>query len=198
MTEINKVLKASDFASKAHAGQIRKNSKFPYIIHPLRVAETIARFTENEDVITAGVLHDIIEETDYDLKYIEKQFGARVAELVDALSEPNQTQSWKERKTHTINYLKHTSDKELLLVSCADKLDNLVSLKRDCLQYGDCAWNFFKSGQDQQRWYYESLAKVYMDFDKNNKLFKKFHKSVQKVFRPPFHQKVLSLFGRKS
>ncbi|MDR2933811.1 MAG: HD domain-containing protein [Rickettsiales bacterium] len=194
---MDKVSKAVEFATKAHSGQIRKNSKFPYIIHPLRVAETVARFTDDKDAIVAGILHDIIEETDYNLDYIKTHFGTRVADIVSNLSEPNKTEPWEVRKTHTIKLLQSTKDMHLLLVSCADKLDNLVSLKRDCIQHGDCAWRTFHQGRDKQKWYYDALAKTYMDFDKKNQLFRKFNKSVQKNFHPKFHQKILNIFRKK-
>ena len=65
------------FAAKAHSGMHRKKSKTPYILHPLEVAQILSTLTDDEEVITAGILHDIVEESDGTLSEIEKRFGSR-------------------------------------------------------------------------------------------------------------------------
>ena len=60
---MDKVTKAIEFATKAHDGMIRKKDKTPYILHPLEAAVIVATMTEDRDVISAAVLHDVVEDT---------------------------------------------------------------------------------------------------------------------------------------
>ena len=95
------------FAAQAHAAvhQERKGTDFPYVAHPIRVAEILDRFGCSEDVIVAGFLHDTIEDTDVTAEEISAAFGPRVAGLVTAVSEPDKSLPWKTRKQHTIEHL---------------------------------------------------------------------------------------------
>ena len=70
------------YATQLHQGRVRKMSSIPYILHPLEVAQILSTMTDDEDVITAGVLHDIVEDTEGTIEEIEEKFGKRVAELV--------------------------------------------------------------------------------------------------------------------
>ncbi len=79
------VKKAYLFAKKAHLGQ-RRASGEPYISHPLKVAEYLADYRFEKEVISAGLLHDVCEDTEVSLKDIEKRFGKTVALLVDGVS----------------------------------------------------------------------------------------------------------------
>ncbi|MBR4436538.1 MAG: bifunctional (p)ppGpp synthetase/guanosine-3',5'-bis(diphosphate) 3'-pyrophosphohydrolase, partial [Spirochaetales bacterium] len=63
------------FAAKAHEGQMRKFSKTPYILHPLEVAGIIATMTDDQKVMAAGVLHDVIEDCGVDPAIIKEKFG---------------------------------------------------------------------------------------------------------------------------
>ena len=74
--------KAIVFATEAHSGIFRKGGKTPYIVHPMEVAAIAARMTDDIEVITAAVLHDVIEDTTTTAEQLEKMFGKRVAELV--------------------------------------------------------------------------------------------------------------------
>ena len=71
--------KAKDFATKAHAGQVRKNANVPYITHPIRVAERLQKSGFREALICAGYLHDVVEDTPVEIEDIEKEFGKEVA-----------------------------------------------------------------------------------------------------------------------
>jgi (p)ppGpp synthase/HD superfamily hydrolase len=75
------------YATIMHQGKVRKFGGRPYIFHPLEVAQILSTMTDDEEVITAGILHDIVEDTDGTLGEIEKRFGKRVADIVAADSE---------------------------------------------------------------------------------------------------------------
>ena len=65
------------YATVMHQGKVRKLGDSPYIFHPLEVAQILTGLTDDEEVITAGILHDIVEDTDGTLAEIEKRFGRR-------------------------------------------------------------------------------------------------------------------------
>lgn len=158
----DEVLKALNYAIKAHDGQLRKGTKIPYVFHPIGVANILmARDCINQLVI-AALLHDIIEDTKIAFEDLRRDFGLYVAEIVRGLSEPDRSLSWKERKTHTIQYLKEAAP-DVCLVSCADKLDNIRSIRRDMSPFDDNLWTRFNAKKEEQEWYYRSLAKVFND-----------------------------------
>lgn len=148
---------AKEFATKAHTGQKRKNSNDEYITHPIRVAERLEREGFSEELVCAGYLHDVVEDTIYELEDIKERFGERVAFLVAAHTE-DKSKSWKERKQHTIDTIKH-ADKEVKYLIVADKLDNLLGLELDLKLHGDSVWNNFNAGKEDQKWYNTSIVK---------------------------------------
>ena len=69
------------YASQKHAGQFRIFGE-PYIIHPLNVFLTASKFTDDQDVLQAALLHDVVEDTDATAEEIEQKFGSKTASLV--------------------------------------------------------------------------------------------------------------------
>ncbi|WP_099156562.1 HD domain-containing protein [Virgibacillus ndiopensis] len=148
--------KAKDFAEKAHFGQTRKNSDAAYITHPIRVAERLETEGFSNELVCAGYLHDVVEDTPFEIEDIEEAFGPIVTKLVAAHTE-DKTKSWQERKQHTIDTVKH-ADKDVKYLIVADKLDNLLGLEQDLRKIGDAVWEQFNAGFDKQKWYNESIA----------------------------------------
>lgn len=148
--------RAKHFAEKAHEGQHRKNSDAPYIIHPIRVAAQLKNAGFSDELVCAGYLHDVVEDTIYDIEDIEKEFGSEVARLVAAHTE-DKSKSWQERKQHTIDTFK-AANKEVKYLIVADKLDNLLDLEQSLKQQGEVVWEKFNAGIDKQKWYNESIA----------------------------------------
>ena len=66
---------AIEFAIKAHSGQKRKSGE-DYVVHPILVAAITSYFSEDEDVIAAAILHDIVEDTDYTIYYIKDKVSS--------------------------------------------------------------------------------------------------------------------------
>ncbi|SES98914.1 HD domain-containing protein [Oceanobacillus limi] len=175
--------KAKAFAEKAHQGQMRKNSDAPYITHPIRVAERLERAGCTEELICAGYLHDVVEDTVYEIEDIQSLFGTRVAELVAAHTE-DKSKSWQERKQHTIDTVTF-AEKEVKYLIVADKLDNLLGLEKDLEEQGSIVWKKFNAGVDKQEWYNRSIAKnMYIGLDKSKAptFFKEFEDVIQRVF----------------
>lgn len=148
--------KAKDFAEKAHRGQTRKNSNAPYITHPIRVAERLEVAGFSDELVCAGYLHDVVEDTPYEIEDIKAVFGGRVAELVAAHTE-DKSKSWQERKQHTIDTVK-SAENEVKYLIVADKLDNLLGLEQDLETQGDIIWRNFNAGVEQQKWYNTSIS----------------------------------------
>jgi (p)ppGpp synthase/HD superfamily hydrolase len=100
------IFKAIEFATRAHSGQYRKGTKLPYIVHPLGVAKILIECDSPEHLIVAGILHDTVEDTSATLDEIKQTFGWDIADLVEAASEPDKSDTWENRKEHTIQMLK--------------------------------------------------------------------------------------------
>jgi (p)ppGpp synthase/HD superfamily hydrolase len=103
------------------------------------------------------LLHDTVEDTGVTLAELRQRFGARVAAIVEGCSEPDKSDTWENRKWHTIAYLK-TAPRDVQLVSAADKLHNLRSLITDHAVLGDALWSRFKRGRPDIAWYYRAVT----------------------------------------
>src|SRR3954452_24646509 len=90
---------ALEFAAARHAGQRREADEAPFILHPLEVAQLLRGRDYPDHVVAAGVLHDLVEDTDVTLEEeLERRFGATDAELVNAVSERPGSGAYSERK----------------------------------------------------------------------------------------------------
>ena len=128
--------KAIEFATKAHEGQLRKGPKRPYIVHPVEVADSVSTMTTDEEVISAAVLHDTIEDCkDVTREILAQEFSKRVASIVAQESE-DKSRTWMERKSATIEHLR-TAPREVQMVGLADKLSNMRDINRDYPVYGE-------------------------------------------------------------
>jgi (p)ppGpp synthase/HD superfamily hydrolase len=171
------------FAVEAHGrvGHLRKGTRFPYVIHPIRVAWTLERHGYDDEVITAGLLHDTIEDTDVTAEEIAERFGDRVAKLVQAVSEEDKKASWEVRKTATIEKVA-TAGEDVLAILAADKLDNVRSIRDTLAERGEATWHIFNTGREDQAWYYRSLSDSFLARDPENDLFKTLAAEVEAVF----------------
>jgi (p)ppGpp synthase/HD superfamily hydrolase len=86
------------FARERHAGQLRDLDDLPFVTHPVEVACLLHEAGYSDEVVAAGVLHDVLEDTDAELSEIEAQFGPQVAELVAAVSDDPAIEDRAERK----------------------------------------------------------------------------------------------------
>jgi hypothetical protein len=158
---MNPFWQAMRVAMIAHQGEYRKVSRVPYFIHPLRVAGILAAhgFEENPFGI-AALLHDVVEHGKLRALDIQDQFGMEVAQLVRGLTPPCTGSSWKERKVASIAKLAEV-ESPVLVLACADKLDNLLSIKEDLARFGLGVWNRLGRTPWEQNWYFRSLASVF-------------------------------------
>ena len=150
-------LKAKKFAINAHRGQVRKSDPIkPMIVHPINVGQILKEYGYDSEVVAAGYLHDVVEDTKYTLKDIEKEFGKNIASLVDGASEPDKSLSWEERKQHTIDRTKKLDQRHKAII-CADKISNLEDFRFLSEINGKYDFSAFKRGFDSQKWYYTEI-----------------------------------------
>jgi (p)ppGpp synthase/HD superfamily hydrolase len=129
---------------------------------------------DNEYVIS-GILHDIIEDTDYTYNDIKNEFGIKIADNVLKVSEDNNIKEWKTRKEKFLNKMESESDINILLLECADKLHNLMS---DYNTYQKIGNNINSSASlEENKWWYNSLLKI-IKRKCNNDLVSRFEKAV--------------------
>ena len=163
-----KITKAINLAATLHDGQERKGDGLPYIVHPVSVALILMDYTDDEDVIIAGILHDTIEDTSYTGDQMEKVFGSHVTELVLDVTEKDKDLPWQQRKD---DYLKHllTSCHESKLICAADKLHNLQSMLEAFQKFGEKALEKFNAPVDKKLWFYKECLKIFKnDKDMSN------------------------------
>lgn len=189
---MNKIEEAIIYATVMHQGKLRKLGGTPYILHPLEVAQILSTLTDDQDVITAGILHDIVEDTDGTLPEIEKRFGARVAHLVSSESEnsydgESPDESWKRRKEESLKVLKHTDDQGVRMLWLADKLSNIRSLAGGYSEYGEKLWEtFHQRDPEMQHWYYQTIAEqLELSLNKTG-AFKEFIKHINFIWPGSF------------
>ena len=183
----DRVSEAIAFATKAHDGMRRRKSEAPYILHPMEVAVIVGTMTENQEVIAAGVLHDVVEDAGISIEEIGEKFGARVMELVASETEnkceelpPEDT--WQIRKEESLEKLRTTDDIEILMLWIGDKLSNIRTIYRDYLVEGDALWNkFHQSDITVQAWYYRSIMK-YTERLSNTLAWGEYRTLVEKIF----------------
>jgi (p)ppGpp synthase/HD superfamily hydrolase len=144
-------------AAAAHRGQQRKGSGRPFIVHPVGVARLLVEAGCGDEIVAAGLLHDTLEDTRLTLEDLHRFFGETVAATVAGCSEPDKSVPWKTRKLHTLQTLRKAPH-EVRLVTCADKLDNVLSLVEDEREQGEALWGRFNRGRDDQAWYYRSIV----------------------------------------
>ncbi len=131
--DLSLVEKAYKLAREHHEGQLRKSGE-PYIIHPLKVAIILAELEMDKESIIAGILHDVVEDTDMTLDEVREQFGGDVAILVDGVtkltrinwtSDRNEIQAENLRKM----FLAMAKDIRVIIIKLADRLHNMRTLQ---------------------------------------------------------------------
>ena len=149
--------KAMRFATKAHEGQVRKGTSRPYIVHPIEVGDIVSTMTKDEEVISAAILHDTIEDCKGVTRdVLKEEFSERVASLVAQESE-DKSKTWRERKGTTIQRIR-TAQREVQMIWLADKLSNMRDIDRDYPVAGEELWNRFRmKDKNIIGWYYKGV-----------------------------------------
>lgn len=175
---------AIELAAKAHKKQKRKGTRQAYIIHPFAVGVLLAKAGCSEEIVAAGILHDVVEDARVQLDRIRRDFGERVASIVEQCTEPDKRRSWEKRKRQALDTVKGAG-LDVKFVTCADKLHNIRTLARDYSLLGERLWRRFRRGREDQRWYYDSMVEALQIKEgppSYQKLYKEFKRKVREVF----------------
>ena len=154
------------FAAGAHDGVTRKGSCVPYIVHPMETVAIAASLTDDEEVLAAAALHDVMEDCGVSEQTLRERFGERVAALV-AYDSQTQTadpcRSWNERKREAVRRIA-CGGRDAKIITLCDKLSNMRAIHRDYLRDGEAL--FFRFHQHDKRrhaWYYRSCVALLRD-----------------------------------
>jgi len=126
---MSRVKRAFDFANAAHDG-IRRKSGEPYIIHPLAVATIVARdLGLGATSVIASILHDVVEDTEYNVSDISNMFGEDVARIVDGLTKLSGEMDTRQALTLRKMLMTLSEDVRVILIKIADRLHNMRTLE---------------------------------------------------------------------
>lgn len=130
-----KTERALNKAAELHDGQHRKGDRqLPFITHPIAVASIVSKFTDDDDIVAAALLHDTIEDTAYTREEMQKDFGDSITEIVLGVTIPEahegEPHTWTSDRTRYIENLKKAS-MESAMVAAADKIHNFNSVLED-------------------------------------------------------------------
>ncbi len=161
MNHTPQIKKAIQFAARKHNGQLRishTEGPLPYITHLFSVALLVAEDGASDDVVTAALLHDTLEDTATTREELVSAFNERVAELVEAVSEHKEL-SWKERKNDYLARLAH-ADEDALVIAIADKVDNVESRIEEYEKEGAAFLTHWKRSNEDYLWFYGEALRI--------------------------------------
>ncbi len=130
--DMRKIQKAYNLAEKAHGDQ-RRISGIPYILHPTSVACIVAGFGMDTDSVIAALLHDVVEDTEYSLDYLRKEFGKDVANIVDGVTKISKIKLYSREEQQAENVRKMliamSNDIRVIIVKLADRVHNMRTIE---------------------------------------------------------------------
>ena len=153
------------FVTDAMSGKTRKGDGAPAVFHSLEAGAIASSLTHDEEIISAVLLHDVIEDAGVTADELRKKFGDRITKLVLAGSENKRhgippAESWKIRKEEEIKILEDTQDIGVKILFLADKLSNLRSVAAGLEKKGEGYWqNFNQKDPKEHYWYYSEIGK---------------------------------------
>ena len=131
------VRRALETAQRAHAGQVRHGGNGrPFIDHPVAVAELLAEQRQRDEVLAAGLLHDVVEKSAIGIEEVRAGFGDAVGDLVAAMTEDEEIPVYEERKDEHRRRVAESGDAALAIFA-ADKLANVSMLRETYLLLGE-------------------------------------------------------------
>ena len=134
-----KIIQAHNFSQKKHAGQKRKFTDLDYFTHPKWVARRIEELTNDEDLVITALLHDTIEDTDTTYLEVEKEFGKRIADLVQELTIDEDKKEEMGKKPYMVYYIDKMSN-DAFIVKLVDRWHNVLFLESDNVSKGWKKW----------------------------------------------------------
>ncbi len=183
MNHTPQIKKAIQFAARKHRKQFRiADDSLPYVTHLFSVALLVAEDGAEDDVVTAALLHDTLEDTDTTREEIASTFNERVAVLVESVSEPKELNgkklSWREMKESYLRHLKSASD-DAVLIALADKVDNIESRNEEFAKEGVAFLKRWKQPQEEYLWFYGEALRIAQERLPEHSLTERYSKDYQ-------------------
>lgn len=129
--DLEGIKKAYETAEKMHEGQLRKSGE-PYIVHPVETAKILAALGMDDQAIIAGLLHDVVEDTEYTEEQLKADFGEEVALLVDGVTKLGnlvfETKEDAQAENLRKMFLAMSKDIRVLIIKLADRLHNMRTI----------------------------------------------------------------------
>ncbi|WP_313564091.1 HD domain-containing protein [Acinetobacter sp.] len=128
-SDVERVLAACDYADMAHDGIVRKSGE-PYILHPIAVSCILAHMRLDPETLMAALLHDVIEDTEFNKDDITETFGFTVAELVDGVTKLSHSSDKEYNKAASFRKILQATlqDPRVIIVKLADRYHNMTTL----------------------------------------------------------------------
>lgn len=130
--DCEKIEKAYNLARDAHKNQRRRSGE-PYIMHPVAVAKILFKFGMDNECIIGALLHDVVEDTEYDIEYIKNEFGAEIALLVDGVTKLGQIPLSTREEVQAENirkmFIAMNEDIRVIIIKLCDRLHNMRTAK---------------------------------------------------------------------
>ncbi len=154
--------KALYFAAQKHDGQYRKGGRVPYFAHPVQVAFGVSMYTNDEEILAAAFLHDVLEDCPgVSIRLLRKEFGNRIAQIVSEMTlvRGNKRTTWQQKKKTYLKKIKVAS-KDTLIIVAVDKMINLQAYFDALESRGQEMAHYFSGTPDGYQWYYTEIAKI--------------------------------------
>ena len=161
MNHTPQIKKAIQFAARKHHGHVRVSGgeePLPYVTHLFSVALLVAEDGASDDVVTAALLHDALEDTDTTREELASAFNERVAALVEAVSESKEL-DWKERKQEYLARLEN-ADEDAVRIAIADKVDNIESKIEEYEREGESIHERWSQPPAEYLWYHGEALRI--------------------------------------
>ena len=128
--DVERVLDACDYADLAHDGITRKSGE-PYILHPIAVSCILAHMRLDAETLMAALLHDVIEDTEFNKDDITEKFGKTVAELVDGVTKLSHSSDKEYNKAASFRKILQATlqDPRVIIIKLADRYHNMTTLE---------------------------------------------------------------------
>lgn len=184
---MNIVQEAINFAFEAHGNSIRKGDHKPSVYHALETMSIVSSLTNDEEIIAAAVLHDVVEDTPVTLEEVKNKFTERIAFLVSSETENKRRdkdakQTWLERKQEALDVLETTSDIGVKLIFLGDKLSNMRSFYVIKKEKKEHMWDAFNQKDPQMHHYYYRTIATYLQEFKDTLAYQEYDNLIKLVF----------------
>lgn len=149
---------AARIAAAAHKEQVRKNDGSPYVVHVYMVGLMLMQRGFSETVVAAGIVHDVLEDTDFPEDEFRILMGNEVCAIVDAVRD-DPSLPWMEKKKKYIETVR-TGPEGAKAVCVVDKIHNAHSFLVSAQELGPDIWKKFNAPKEQKLWFERAVLQM--------------------------------------